>query len=257
MKIKKNPKYDLSKYSLIFLQIGLIIALSFSLYMIERKTPIKEDKDVESVYFNLIETESAPITEIANLLPPPPPPPSPILMPTAFEIVDNNLDIQEVNIGSTETNQNESVDIDAYSNTGEGDGEVVAVGDVGDVKEEIADIPFSIIETVPVFPGCESLKTNEERKECMSQKVNEFVHKNIDMDVASNLKLSGTHRIFIAFKIDDKGSIVDIAARAPHPKLESEGIRVVGMLPDMKPGEQRGRPVGVLFSLSIFIKIID
>jgi len=129
MKIKKNPKYDLSKYSLIFLQIGLIISLSFSLYMIERKTPVKEEKEVEYVYFNLIETESAPITEIANLLPPPPPP-APAPMPTAFEIVDDNLDIQEVNIGSTETNQNESIDVDAYSNTGEGDGEVVAVGDV-------------------------------------------------------------------------------------------------------------------------------
>jgi protein TonB len=256
MKIKKNPKYDLSKYSLIFLQIGLIISLSFSLYMIERKTPVKEEKEVEYVYFNLIETESAPITEIANLLPPPPPP-APAPMPTAFEIVDDNLDIQEVNIGSTETNQNESIDVDAYSNTGEGDGEVVAVGDVGDVKEEIADIPFSVIETAPVYPGCESLKSNEERKECMSRKVNEFVHKKIDMDVASDLKLSGTHRIFIAFKIDDTGSIVDIAARAPHPKLESEGIRVVKMLPDMKPGEQRGRPVGVLFSLSIIVKIID
>jgi protein TonB len=254
MKIKKNPKYDLSRYSLIFLQIGLIISLSFSLYMIERKTPVKEEKELEYVLFNLIETEPAPVTESVNR-PPPPPPPPPAPIPETFEIVDNTLDIQEVIMGSTETDQNESIDVDAYSNTGDGDGEIVAVGDVGDVKEEIADIPFSAIETVPVFPGCERLRTNQERRECMSQKVNEFLHKNFNMNLTRDLNLSGIYRIFVSFKIDDKGQVVDVVARAPHPKLQDEGVRVVGMLPQMKPGEQRGRPVGVLYGVPITLKI--
>ncbi|MBZ9787081.1 energy transducer TonB [Psychroflexus sp. CAK57W] len=252
MKIKKYPKKDLSKYSLIFFQIGLIISLSFSLIMIERKTYRNEHTETEVLYLNLIEKESAPITEIKNTPPPPPPaPPAPV--PEDIRIVDNDLDIQEVNIKSTETNQNESVNVKTTQKTGE----IVSVGEVEDVEEVIEDVPFSVIETVPVFPGCEGLKSNEERKECMNRKVNEFMHEKFDMDIASDLKLSGTHRVFIGFKIDHTGSIVDIAARAPHPKLESEGIRVVKMLPDMKPGEQRGRPVGVLFSLSVIIKIID
>lgn len=251
MKIKKNPKKDLSRYSLIFFQIGLILSLSFSLIMIERKTLQKTSTDTEIVYFNLIEKESAPVTEIKSNPPPPPAPPAPA--PEAIKIVDNDLDIQEVNIQSTETSQDENVSVKAASNTGE----IVGVGEVEDVEEEIEDVPFSVIETVPVFPGCEGLKSNEERKECMNRKVNEFMHEKFDMDIASDLKLSGTHRVFIGFKIDHTGSIVDIAARAPHPKLEAEGIRVIKMLPDMKPGEQRGRPVGVLFSLSIIIKIIE
>lgn len=256
MEVKKNPKKVLARYSIIFFQIGLIISLSFSLFMIERKTPVKEEVMKEVVYLNLLKKESVPVTEAQNTPPPPPPaPPAPI--PEAIRIVDDDLNIQEVNIRSTETNQNESVKVNVTKASNTGDGEIIGVAEVGDVEEEIEDVPFSVIETAPVFPGCESFKTNEGRKECMSRKVNEFVHKNLDMDVTSELKLSGTHRIFIAFKIDDTGSIVDIAARAPHPKLESEGVRVVEMLPDMKPGEQRGRPVGVLFSFSIIVKIID
>ncbi|NEV92834.1 energy transducer TonB [Psychroflexus sp. YR1-1] len=251
MKIKKNPKKDLSRYSLIFFQIGLILSLSISLIMIERKTLKKESADIEFVNFNVIEKEAAPLTEIKNS--PPPPPALPAPAPESIKIVDNDLDIQEVNIQSTETSQDENVSVKSVSETGD----VIGVEEVEDVEEEIEDVPFSVIEIVPVFPGCEGLKSNEKRKECMNRKVNEFVHEKFDMDIASDLKLSGTHRVFMSFKIDHTGSIVDIAARAPHPKLEAEGIRVIKMLPEMKPGEQRGRPVGVLFSLSIIIKIIE
>lgn len=251
MKIKKNQKKDLSQYSFIFFQIGLIISLSFSLIMIERKTYKKETIDTDVVYLNLLEKESVPITVIKYI--PPPPPQLPVPVSEVFKIVDDDEDIKEANIQSTETDQNESVEVKAFSDTGE----ILGVGEVGDVVEEIEDIPFSIIETPPVFPGCENLKSKEEQKECMSQKVNTLINKNFNMSLTKDLNLSGIHRIFVSFKIDNTGSIVDVVARAPHPKLQSEGIRVVNMLPRMKPGEQRGRPIGVLYALPITIKIIE
>jgi protein TonB len=254
MKIKKNPDKDLSQYSLIFFQIGLIIALSFSLFMIERKTPIKEDFTKEVVDYNVLEQESVPITEMKST-PPPPPPPPPALIPESFQVVDDDADIEEVYVESTETDQEESVDADAYS--AKGKGSVLGVSEVGDVEEEIEDVPFSVIETVPIFPGCERLKTNEERKRCMSEKVNTFMHENFNMKITEDLELSGIHKIFVRFKIDNTGSIVDVQARAPHPKLQEEGVRVVKMLPQMKPGEQRGRPVGVLYGIPITIQIKD
>lgn len=252
MKIKKNPDKDLSQYSLIFFQIGLIIALSFSLFMIERKTPVKEETQYEVVNYNLLQQESVPITEAKNV-PPPPPPPPPALMPESFQVVDNDAEIEEVYIESTEADQDEVVDADAYSTTGTGS--VLGVSEVGDVEEEIEDVPFSVIETVPVYPGCERFKSNEERKRCMSEKVNAFMHKEFDMSLTKDLDLSGVYRIYVRFKIDNTGRIVDIQARAPHPKLQAEGVRVVKMLPQMKPGEQRGRPVGVLYGVPITLDI--
>ena len=44
-------------------------------------------------------------------------------------------------------------------------------------------------------------------------------------------------------------------ARAPHKRLQQEAIRVVKLLPKMIPGKQRGRPVGVKYSLPIAFKV--
>jgi len=46
-----------------------------------------------------------------------------------------------------------------------------------------------------------------------------------------------------------------VKARAPHPKLVEEAIRVAGLLPKMKPGMQRGNPVKVTFNQPIIFKV--
>jgi len=60
---------------------------------------------------------------------------------------------------------------------------------------------------------------------------------------------AGRKRVFIGFKIDKTGNIVNVNARAPHPKIKSEVIKVMKQLPRMKPGKQRGKPVGVKYSI--------
>ena len=46
----------------------------------------------------------------------------------------------------------------------------------------------------------------------------------------------------IFFKIDLKGKITNINARAPHPSLKKEAIRVLNTLPTMTPGKHNGNP---------------
>jgi hypothetical protein len=122
-------------------------------------------------------------------------------------------------------------------------------------EEAIGDVPFAVIENVPVFPGCEGLENNEERKECMGQKISEIVSENFNTDLAEELDLKGINRVYVQFKIDKTGKIVDVSARAPHPRLETEAERVIDKLPTMKPGEQKGEKVGVLYSLPITFKV--
>lgn len=115
-----------------------------------------------------------------------------------------------------------------------------------------ADVPFAVIEEVPVFPGCEYLKSNQERKECMSQKIAEFVAKEFDTKIGKDLLEEGDLvRVIVQFKIDETGNIRDIRAKAPVPELEEEAKRVVNSLPQMTPGKQRGKAVGVVYSLPI------
>jgi len=57
------------------------------------------------------------------------------------------------------------------------------------------------------------------------------------------------------FIIDRTGGITSIQSRAPHRRLKLEAERVVKTLPKMKPGEQRGRQVGVKYSLPIIFEV--
>ncbi len=238
MEPKKNPKKDLTKRSLLFFQIGLASVLLITYIMIEWKTYDRSDIDTGLVDLDMLDDEDVPITEIQKTPPPPPPPPP---APEVIEVVDDDEDVEEVEIESTETDQDE----------------VIEVEEVEEVEEEIGDVPFAVIESVPVFPGCEGLNNNEERKQCMSKKISQFVNKNFDTGLASDLGLSGVNRVYVQFKIDKTGNIVDVAARAPHPRLQSEGERVINKLPKMKPGQQRGQNVGVLYSLPITFQVQD
>lgn len=111
------------------------------------------------------------------------------------------------------------------------------------------------VEFVPVFPGCESLSTNDERKACMSSKIAEFVQKRFKTDKFDKLVNSGEQKIYVQFKIDATGSIVDVKARGPHNSLEKEASRVISQLPQMQPGKQGSTSVAVLYSLPIVFQI--
>lgn len=240
MEPKKNPKADLTRRSVLFLQLGLIFVLLITYGAIEWKTYDRDNTDIGELDLGDLDDEEIPITEILNTPPPPPPPPP---APEIIEVVEDEEEVEEDIIESTETNQKEIVEVR----------EVVEAP----VEEEIADVPFAVIENVPIFPGCEKMTTNDQRKKCMSEKVQDFVNKKFNTDLGSQLGLSGVNRIIVQFKIDKTGNIVDVRSRAPHPRLEQEAARVINSLPKMQPGKQRGKPVGVMYSLPIVFQVQD
>ena len=122
-----------------------------------------------------------------------------------------------------------------------------------------ADVPFAVIDQVPIFPGCEDLSSEAEKKKCMSAKISEFVAKKFNTEKASELGLKGRQRINIIFKINRDGNIStdEISARAPHIDLEEEAIRVISELPRMIPGEHKGEKVAVPYSLPIIFQVAD
>ncbi|WMI66327.1 M56 family metallopeptidase [Aestuariibaculum sp. YM273] len=119
------------------------------------------------------------------------------------------------------------------------------------------EVPFAYIENVPLFPGCESLESNTERKNCMSQAITKFVGEHFNTDLANSLDLEGRQRINVVFKINEEGNVVDVRARAPHPVLEAEAERVINLLPKMQPGKQKGKVVTVPYSLPIVFQVAD
>ena len=237
MEPKKNPKSDLNRRSMIFFQLGMILILFITWSAIENKTYDKSQITQDMLNLGDELEEDIPITD-QNIPPPPPPPPPPA--PEVIEVIEDDDDIEETIIESAEVNQEE---------------EIVEIDDIEEADEEIDDVPFAVIENVPIYPGCENKKNNAEKKQCMSDKVQKFVQKKFNTDLAGDLGLEGRQRISVQFKIDKYGNVVNVRARAPHPKLEQEAVKVVKALPKMIPGKQRGKAVGVLYSLPILFQV--
>ena len=62
-------------------------------------------------------------------------------------------------------------------------------------------------------------------------------------------------RVYVNFIIAKDGSISNIRMRGPDKNLEKEAARIIGKLPNMTPGKQRGRPVRVPFSIPITFRL--
>lgn len=116
---------------------------------------------------------------------------------------------------------------------------------------ESIEVPFSVIDEVPTTEACKDLPTNNERKACLSGFIQRHVNKKFNKSIADSLNLEGRQRIFVAFKIDKEGNIIDVKARASHKALEDEAERVIKDLPMFIPGRQKGKLVVVPYSLPI------
>jgi len=239
MEPKKNPNADVRRNSSIYFAVGLALMLLITNYSINYKTYDKEAIDIGMLNMDELDEEEIPITEQIQTPPPPPPPPA---APEVIEIVEDEEEIEETVIESTETTEEE---------------EIVEVEEVvvEEVEEDI-EVPFHVIENVPIFPGCEK-GNNDAKRKCMSDKISKFVVKKFNTDLAGDLGLSGRQTIRVMFKIDKTGNVVGVRARAPHPRLEKEAARVINSLPKMKPGKQRGKAVTVPYSLPIVFAVQD
>lgn len=242
MQVKKYPKFDLGRNSTLFFQIGMIVMLVISWQALEWKSAPSGSLDQGLVVDNSLLDEIIPTTDPLTPPPPPPPPPPAVSTQVIMEI-ENDAEVEESIIESTETDQNSEIL------------EVAEIVEAVEEEEEIVNVPFAVIENVPIFPGCEGEPNNELKKSCMSTKVKEFVQANFNAGLAVDLGLEGTQKIFVTFKIDRTGRVADIRSRAPHKRLEEEAKRVVSSLPKMIPGKQRGVPVGVLYALPIMFQV--
>ena len=223
MEVKKTPKADLESKKTVFLQIGLVVALSLVLVAFEwTNTDVNVDFSLQEEDIE-VEEEIIPITRQEEVKPPPPPPPPAVA--DILNIVEDDVELDvELEIMDTEMSQDDIVD---FSN-------LVFEEETRDEGGEI----FMIVEEMPEFPG-----GPEALQRYLSQSVRYPV-------IAQENGIQG--RVYIQFVINQNGEVTNATIlRGVDPSLDREALRVVEAMPKWKPGKQRNRPVRVSYTVPI------
>jgi len=233
MQLKKNPEADLNKNRNLYFVIGLTLVLGVTWGAVEYKS-YERKIDLTNGDMLVDDEEDVPITEQLKTPPPPPPPPPPA--PEVIEIVEDEEEVEETVIESTESDEEMVIE------------DIVVEDDFDDI-----DVPFAVIEDVPIFPGCESVAKSQ-RRACFQEQMNKHIRKNFRYpDIAQEMGIQG--RVYVNFIISQDGTITNIRMRGPDKNLENEAARIIGRLPKMTPGRQRGRAVRVPFSIPITFRL--
>jgi len=238
MEPKKNPKADISRNTGLYFAIGLFAVMVLTYATLEWKDYGDDNEYDISQNIDDDLDEEVPMTEQLKTPPPPPPPAAPEII----EVVEDEEEVEETVIESTESNEEE---------------EVMEVDDV-EVEEidEDLDVPFAVIEDVPIFPGCEKEKGKgaNAMRACFNKMISKHVVKNFRYpEIAQEMGVQG--KVYVNFVIQKDGSIGNVRMRGPDKNLEKEAARIISKLPRMTPGKQRGRAVRVPFSLPVTFRL--
>ena len=227
MEIKKSPKADLESKKSTWLLVGYVIVLAFMFVEFEwTKRDIKIDTS-QAITDLVFEEEIIPITEQPEQVTPPPPE-APAIAET-LTIVEDDADVEETAIVSSEE-LNQAVEIKYVP---------VAVEEEEPEEQTI----FEVVEQMPEFPngGMAGLM--------------QYLSKNIKYPTIA--QENGTQgRVTVQFVVNKDGSIVDAKVlRGVDPYLDKEAVRVIMGMPKWKPGMQRGKPVRVKYTVPVMFRL--
>ena len=237
---KKSPRADLNRFSGLFLLLGLVLVLFASWRVVESKRYenvyagaqnwFDGSDDLEQDRLIKKPEKPKPQKQVVKRLP-----------PDVIHPVDNNMKDSLPHFGGTEILPDDT--IPDLPQAIEPDG------------NEQVTVPFILVESPPVFPGCEKYKGDKDKlKACMSRKIERFIRRHFDRSIGEDIGATGIVKVSAQFVVDENGNVVDIETRSSYKELQNEAVRVLKQLPKMQPGQQRGKPVRVQYNLPIIFR---
>lgn len=228
MEVKKTPRASLENKRLLFVEIGLVIALLIFWGAMEYTSKETTVSTLAEVVQEIEVEEMVPITQET----PPPPEAAPKIpvLSDQIDIVDDEIKIEE-DFLSLEDNANLGVEIMDY---------------IEEVQEETVEeeaIPFQLVEEKPSFNGGDA---NE-----FSKWVNS---KLVYPEIAKENGVQG--RVTLQFTVNTDGSVSNvIVLRGVDSSLDKEAVRVVSSSPKWTPGKQRDRAVKVTYTFPVIFQL--
>lgn len=229
MEIKKSPKASLEGDKSMSFLMGMIIGLAILFVGFEwGNREIKIASASEGVS-DIRAEEEIEITRQDDTPPPPPPPPAPVVV-EVLNVVEDNVNLEQQDILSSEDNL-KSAQNQTYTPP-------VVVEEEEESEQQI----FTVVEKMPEFPGGQAALLK-------------FLATSIKYPViAQENGIQG--RVTVSFVVNKDGSVVDAeVVRGVDPSLDKEALRVVGIMPKWSPGEQRGKPVRVKYTVPVTFRL--
>jgi protein TonB len=252
-RVKKHD-VNLKKNSRLYFQIGLIVVLLVSYVVVEAQfkvsvPDIPPTEPIEGLTYTMVEK-----FEVEKEVK---------IEPKIKKVKFKN--VVDFKIGDPEKDVLETF-IDEEPTQGDPD----AIFDPTKVEVVEADgpvpeIPISVVEIKPIFPGCENAIN---KAQCMQEKIDKIINRKFNTEVAEDYNLKGKQTIYVSFKIDQHGFVTQIAplvrgknASKMSPKaknaLELEAKRAVAALPKFIPGIQDKKPVIVPYVVPITFVVTE
>lgn len=228
MEVKKAPKANIETLRTTFFLMGMVVALSVLFVGFEWSSTISK-LDEAVIMQDVLAEEEIEITQRDPTPPPPPPPPEPEV-PEIIDVVEERVDTK-IDLSSLEDDQSKA-QIQTYT----------PPPPPKPVVDEATEEIFVVVEKQPEFPGGTTA-------------LMKFLGDNIKYPViAQENGIQG--RVITNFVVERDGSISDVqVVRGQDPSLDKEAVRVIKTMPKWKPGQQRGKPVRVRFTLPVVFRL--
>ncbi|MBR4593489.1 MAG: TonB family protein [Bacteroidaceae bacterium] len=109
-------------------------------------------------------------------------------------------------------------------------------------KENNGDGLFMVVEDMPEFPGGASALL-------------EFLRSNVKYPrYCQEMGIQG--RVLVEFVVDRDGTVLSPeVVKGVHPQLDQEALRIMSIMPKWKPGQQRGKPVRVKYTVPVNFRL--
>ena len=248
-KHQKNLPFDPLRHNSAFFQVGLIVALGFTLLAFNW-TKADSNANFEAGEMIVLEDiEQAPPRTEVKPPPPPPPPPSNIVDVPEEELPDEVDDFVDSSI-----DPDDEVFVELSQPKPKPLPKVVPLPPVEDDND--GDI-FMRVEKMPAFPGCEELDGSE-RSKCTEKKVFNYIFSNLRYPaIARENNVEGT--VVLSFVVNKQGKVDklkilrDIGAGCGDAALST--LTKMQKEITFKPGQQQARAVNVQYNLPIKFKL--
>jgi len=125
-------------------------------------------------------------------------------------------------------------------------------------KEDVPDI-ISFAEEMPLFPGCDDVTNQEEKRKCSTKKLYEYIYSNIKYPkIAQESSIEG--KVTLRFVVDKTGNISKVnILRDIGGGCGQAALKAIEKMKNMSkkwiPGKQAGRPVSVWFTLPVVFEL--